>query len=67
MPVKAPWSANATYWDADSKRVDISDDTAGGVTLQIFRALPVKAQATLLENLQSEYNQSLGREAAKNG
>lgn len=65
MPQKPPFAANVTYWDESSQRVDLTDTTAGGAAVSLFQALPVKAQATLLETLQHEHELAKGRAAAK--
>ncbi len=62
---KDPYSCNATWWDAEVNRVDISS-TMGNVCMALFEALPADAQAVLLSNLTQAHNNQLARDIAKN-
>ena len=62
---KDPFSCNASWWDADVNRTDISS-SMGNVCLAIFEALPADAQAVLLDKLKESHANQLARDHAKN-
>lgn len=62
---KDPYSCNASWWDADVNRTDMSS-TMGNVCLAIFEDLPSASQSTLLSKPTESHKVQLAREAAKN-
>lgn len=61
---KDPYSCNASWWDGEVKRTDMSS-TMGNVALAIFQSLPTTSQAILLNNMQKSYAVQVARDASK--
>lgn len=62
---KDPYSCNASWWDENSVRTDMSS-TMGNVALAIFESLPASAQATLLQNMTNAHQLQKARDLAAN-